>query len=286
MTNLTYVSAWRSIDARVANLRTVLELHQGYLSVQRSSAYGVPKMLQRQCEQILAAVLDFKNTFERVLPELAVAAIDAFFNTAGGHIRGNAAGDDALVRSNIIMIVGFAAEMAYALDNPLERVRSASELAFMHLQRLIVADADYRRKWQDAFNDHETHCERLGGVHLLWHGIWAFKVDAIGGKTDLVFPEPPDVGAAPVAIGMVMTEWKRATGDAAKAFAEARAQADLYANGIVAGLELASHRYLVVVTKTKAQSMPDISENGIVYRHINIVVDPASPSITARRSAT
>jgi hypothetical protein len=33
-------------------------------------------------------------------------------------------------------------------------------------------------------------CEKLAGVHLLLHGIWAFKVHAAGERTDLVFPQP------------------------------------------------------------------------------------------------
>ena len=138
----------------------------------------------------------------------------------------------------------------------MERVRSASELAFVHLQRVIVADEDFRKKWQAAFAKHETHCERLGGVHLLWHGIWAFKADAAGGKTDLVYQEPANTGGIQVSLGMVLTEWKRDKGDATAAYKQAKEQAAIYSGGILAGVELASHRNLVVVSKKQINRPP------------------------------
>jgi hypothetical protein len=42
----------------------------------------------------------------------------------------------------------------------------------MHLQRLIVVDEDYRKKWQTAFDAGEARCEKHRGVHLLWHWVW------------------------------------------------------------------------------------------------------------------
>jgi len=181
--------------------------------------------------------------------------------------------------------VAFEAEMTYCLDSPMERVRSASELAFMHLQRLIVVDEEYRKKWQTAFASHETHCEKLGGVHLLWHGIWAFKADASGGKTDLVYQEPLQTNPVPVALGMVLTEWKRAVSKSDVAFADARQQAAIYSGGVLAGVELATHRYLVAVTEKQIVPPADVVDGGVVYRHINIAVEPQSPSAAAKKLA-
>ena len=217
-----------------------------------------------------------------MLPTTANEAVDRFMSDAGSQIRGNTAGDALLIRTILVKLVAFESEMTYSLDSPTERIRSASELAFMHLRRLIVADNEYREKWQAAFTAHETHCERLGAVHLLWHGIWAFKVDAAGGKTDLVYQEPLTTGSTPVALGMVLTEWKRADGSPEAAYGEARRQAAGYTGGILAGVELASHRYVVVVTKRQVEPPPDIIEAAVTYRHINIAVEPASPSIAAK----
>ncbi len=155
----------------------------------------------------------------------------------------------------------------------------------MHLQRLIVTDGKYRKEWQAAFAHHETHCEKLGAVHLLWHGIWAFKADASGGKTDLVYQEPMESGTAPVALGIVLTEWKRANGNPEAAYADAKDQAELYTGGVLAGVELATHRYLVLVTEKQIKTPPDVVQGAITYRHINIAVDPESPSVAAKRLA-
>ena len=204
----------------------------------------------------------------------------------GKQIRQNKGGDALLVRTTIVKLVAFESELTYCLESPMERVRSASELAFMHLQQLIVADEEYRAKWQKAFSVRETHCEKLGAVHLLWHGIWAFKADASsGGRTDLVYQEPLQVDAAPAAIGMILTEWKRADGSPEQPYAEARHQAEFYSAGVLGGVELTSHRYLVAVTKKQIVPPADATEGTVTYRHINIAVEPETPSIAAKRLA-
>jgi hypothetical protein len=75
------------------------------------------------------------------------------------------------------------------LSDVQESIRTYSERAFAHLQRSIVADEEIQRKWLCAFGKGEVACEKLGGVDLLSHGIWAFKVDARGARTDLVFQD-------------------------------------------------------------------------------------------------
>ncbi|MDO9058436.1 MAG: hypothetical protein Q7U92_05360, partial [Bradyrhizobium sp.] len=62
-----------------------------------------------------------------------------------------------------------------------------------------------------------------------------------------------------------------------------RLQAKAYSGGILAGVELASHRYLVVVTKKQVQLPPDETEGAVIYRHINIAVEPQSPSTVGKR---
>ena len=79
----------------------------------------------------------------------------------GKQIRDNTYGDAGLLRTIIVKLVAFEAEVTFCLDDQFESIRSAAELAFMHLKRLIVADEDYRKKWQGAFAKHETHCEKL-----------------------------------------------------------------------------------------------------------------------------
>ncbi|MDW9507058.1 hypothetical protein GOA81_18775 [Sinorhizobium meliloti] len=286
MSAVTYLSAWKPLSARIHGLEKAAAVHAGFLAVNSKSPYGADKDLQRHCEQILGSVVQFQETFRGLLPPAANDAIDRFMRECGQQIGNNTSRCDAtLLRTIIVKLVAFESEVTYCLDSPMERVRSASELAFMHLQRLIVADAGYREKWKDAFKSHETHCESLGATHLLWHGIWAFKVDASGGRTDLVYQEPLNTGSAQVALGLVLTEWKRANGDPTARFQEAFHQAEAYKSGVLAGVELASHRYLVVVTGRQYDPPADRISGQVTYRHINIAVEPDSPSIIAKKLA-
>ena len=124
-------------------------------------------------------------------------------------------------------------------------------------------------KWKMALDKNEIACERLGSIHLLSHGIFAFKVDALGARTDLVFNEPPDSSLLTRGIeGLVLTEWKVAHNatEAAEKFREARIQADLYNQGALAGIELTHYRYLIVVSlkELPSNSVPpdDSTEEG------------------------
>ena len=61
-------------------------------------------------------------------------------------------------------------------------------------------------------------------------------------------------------------------------FGAARRQAHRYGIGVLATTELAAYRYAVVVSEDVLARPPDVSENGIIYRHVNIAVVPRSPS--------
>ena len=145
-----------------------------------------------------------------------------------------------------------------------------------------IADDDFREKWQAAFAAGEPACEGLGQVHLLSHGIWAYKVNAAGERTDLVYQEPVADYANDYryAEGLVPTEWKKVAmrRDAASKFEEARNQARSYAQGALAGNELTGYRYAIVVTAEHVDVPGDLNQDGVVYRHLNIVVDPKPPS--------
>ena len=45
--------------------------------------------------------------------------------------------------------------------------------------------------------------------------------------------------------------------------------------------EIRFMRYLVIVTSDRVHLPSDIESGGVTYRHINIAVDPASPSVAA-----
>lgn len=171
------------------------------------------------------------------------------------------------------------------------RVHGLVERAFAHLQRLIVVDDEIGDKWRAAFDRRrgEEKCEQMGATHLLLHGIWAFKVDAKGEKTDLVLKEPLEVndGLRRAATSLVLTEWKkvRSPKELNKKIKEAKEQAGLYAGGCLAGFELESTRFLVMVSNERIAMPEDIQEGNITYRCINLAVRPNDPSVEARKAS-
>ncbi len=181
------------------------------------------------------------------------------------------------------------AALRIPLDNALRANegtrRRLVERAFVHLNRMLAVDEDVRTRWERAFAQGETRCEQLGGLHLLSHGIYAFKADAGSGRTDLILGDRlllnDDVRAAEA---MVLTEWKIAHSDteAALKFKEARQQAAIYATNELGGFELRKHRYVVVVTTTQAPIPASDIADDVTYHYVNIATDPRAPSAQAR----
>ena len=159
-----------------------------------------------------------------------------------------------------------------------------SARAFSHLQKCIIADDEIQKRWAAAFAKGETACEKLGAAHLLLHGIYAFKVDATGARTDLVLSQPiVNEEVFQVAEGLELTEWKKvsATREVSKQAASARKQAAHHAAEPLAGLELTAYIYIVLVSEGRIEELENVVENGVTYRHINIAVKPEAPSIGA-----
>lgn len=156
------------------------------------------------------------------------------------------------------------------------------ERAFAHLQRTLVVDPSARAAWSSAFSEGETSCEKLGGVHLLGHGIFAFKADAAGARTDLVLGTPlsEDDEARRMDAPLVLTEWKVAEDEpeAVKKVQRADVQLQAYASGALLGTELHRTRYVVVVTKSQVALPPDSTAGDAAIRRINIAIEPRTPS--------
>jgi hypothetical protein len=282
---MTYLDQWKALASRVRGLTQAGQLHADYLKVRSSDSFGRAKALRQQSASILTALEAFRDRFRQSLPPAALAAVENFISQSASLIRNDVSNPDLREESTwaaLVMLAALETEISFLLSDVQQSIRARSERAFAHLQRSIVADADIRAKWQAALKDGEVACEKLGAVHLLLHGIWAFKVDAAGERTDLVFQERArDIGDEErYADGLVLTEWKvAAAGDRAEnRFRDARSQAGRYARGSLAGNELTAYRYAIVVSSQHIDTPGDLTENGVVYRHINIAVDPRSPS--------
>lgn len=72
--------------------------------------------------------------------------------------------------------------------------------------------------------------------------------------------------------------------DAARCFDEARRQAELYAVGSLAGFELTSYRYAVVVSQKRVAPPDDCQEGNVTHRHADIAVDRDAPSRASKGS--
>lgn len=148
-----------------------------------------------------------------------------------------------------------------------------------------MVDEAIREKWKTAFK-HETRCEKLGALHLLSHGIWAFKADATGGKTDLILNEPLTslTNIESTADALVLTEWKliKTQSELNTKIQEAQRQAEIYSSDVLGGIELRNYRYLIIVSENRLEMPTDFIKGVIKYRHINIAVDPEIPSVEVK----
>jgi hypothetical protein len=280
------VERWRAIAARILGLTEAANLLAQFMQVHSGEPYKVHQSLGSDCNNVLTDIEAFGDEFRSTLPAAVIHRIDTFAAARGELFRG-AKDDIQIARAALVLLSAIGPEITYLLNDQQEMIRTRAERAFLHLQRLIVADRGARELWQTARSHHETACEKLGATHLLWHGIFGFKVDGVsGGRTDLVMPGRIDLEqAARAAEGLILTEWKTVgPNDFDRKYEDARNQAERYGGGVLGGLELATHRYLVgVSTKALPAVPPDTALGAVLYRHINIAVDPEVPSAEARR---
>jgi hypothetical protein len=165
--------------------------------------------------------------------------------------------------------------------------RSLVERAFLHLNRTLSVDDAARVRWLDAF-EYETRCEKLGALHLLAHGVYTFKADAGTGRTDLILGTPlqvsDDVRSASV---LVLTEWKlaRPADDVAEIARVGRRQVERYAQIELGGFELRDTRYVVIVSRAPSVVPPVETIGDVMFKYINVVIEPLRPSDWARRAS-
>jgi hypothetical protein len=281
---MTWLTKWQALSARIEGL-----IQAGELLSRTSRGNDVYSVTGRSIMPELAAIrgeiLRFGMAHETELPNDARDALERFKENPAVRASTNEFSGLSL----IVPVAVFRSEFNYLIHSWESEARTLTELAFEHLRRLIFVDQHHRDNWNAAFS-HETRCEQLGAVHLLSHGIWAFKISNRG-STDLVFGEPMEQHAVQVrrtARALVATEWKRvknADECAAKA-SEAQKQLRAYERGVLADLTLTSTRYVVLVSSKTLPAVKDAVVEEITYRHILIATDPDSPSGEARRAGT
>jgi hypothetical protein len=281
-----WMSEWRAISARIAAL---LGAGTFFFRTNDNDNYGGADVLIRNAEATVLSLRRFLELQGDHIPIDSKTCLDMFLEDYSERFGGT---DENHPFSKPIGFSGatgvftslasFRAEFEYLVADTEAVARSLVTRALIHLQRSIVADDTIRQRWLGAFNDRETACEALGACHLLAHGIWAFKTSAAGERTDLVLgqslPITDDVRSA--SQGLVLTEWKlvRGRADLRPKAREALDQAKRYREGILAGFEVASPRYLVIVSEDYLVMPPVEEEAGVKYEYRNIAVAPTTPS--------
>jgi hypothetical protein len=275
---------WERLSARIHGLLKATEL-AGTLFEKNNDSLGAMVDLGKTAAVIFSDLASFRTRLGPSSREVSTRIEAAESRTRAFLSEGVATSQDMrqiYIRSALVTLASLEAEVTYLLSDHQSNIQSRTERAFEHLQRSIVVDGQLGDRWRRAWEAGEVECEKLGAVHLLSHGIWAFKVDSKGARTDLVYQEPMHdlQTASRSAEGLVLTEWKKLAigANAERLFASARAQTRSYASGALAGTELTRVRYAVLVSSDSNSVPDDITEGDFTYRHINIAVSPRTPS--------
>jgi hypothetical protein len=275
---MSFLEAWQLLSVRIRGLNEAGKLD----AILRPNAphTGSTDYLFKQCQEIFGEPANFKRAFSDTLPQAAANVLEdaARLHPPSESSRG-------VTGNALVHLQAIESALTFSLSGVEERVLSLTERALQHLQRSLIVDDVLRGKWLKAFEGGETKIEGLGAVHLLGHGIYAFKVDAKGARTDLITLDSLPADVSRYASGIVLTEWKlaKSPAEAPKKFEEARQQAALYASGPLASIELRGTRYAIVVTEGWVEFPPYTEAGEVRYRNFNIALTPESPSRTARK---
>ena len=285
-----WLDEWRAISARI---QALLDAGAFFLRTPDSEMHNASDQVILNAHATVEKIRDFNDAYHQELQAVQQECISRFLKRYSDDLRSPRATVTGFsgVTSAVTYLASFRGEFEYLTKDATQVARSFVARAFTHLQRLLVADEQTRRIWQDKFAQGETACEALGACHLLLHGIWAFKTSAAGERTDLVMSEPLDIGSGEIqrtSMGLVLTEWKivRDRTELAAKLDGAYQQAKRYRQGILAGFEVASPRYLVIVSQDRIRVPEPKAEQDVTYEYRNIAIAPAAPSkVIPQRSA-
>ncbi len=201
---------WKALSDNIAGLLEAGQFAVATSSINAQDPYKTGKYLLYHANEIFEEIGRFSETYAASIPLPAKNALAKFLDRRKDTFEGGSINAFEGMRIRLVLLSSFRAQLDHALTDFTSIALRASDRAFKHLQRCIVADSNTRSIWQAAYQNGEVPCEKLGGAHMLLHGIWAFKVDGAGGRTDLVFGSPlRDIGEiSGVADALVLTEWE------------------------------------------------------------------------------
>ena len=288
---MTYIGQWKNLAARIDGLIRAGEFLASAISAMQSEATTgfdyfdcVKDSILPERASIIAEITQLGNIYASELPPQASAVLHDYIMREQKKIQMSG----VIGIQSLAPLASFRSQFEYLIRDAEAEGRSLTELAFEHLRRQIVVDNDIRGKWQTAFNEgNETDCEKLGAVHLLSHGIWAFKVVGTGAATDLVFNEPVKNYADSIrrtARALVLTEWKlvKDEKELLKKARVAREQAKIYSGGVLGDSELKRTRYVILVCGRRLPPLEAVIDGAVIYCHILL---PTSPEVASKEAS-
>jgi hypothetical protein len=159
----TAAEQWGTISAKIAGLERSVAL------LATNKNIGAANVVSEVIGDLVSELGSFKATCHRILPSTAIRSIDRVLEASR---RAEGATGIGRAQGVSTALVALRAEVDASLATGF-RLQGASERAFLHLQRTLVADDDVRAKWRAAYESGESRCEQLGGVRILLK-TWAF----------------------------------------------------------------------------------------------------------------
>lgn len=288
MTEIEY--RWGQIAARVDSFARSAAIFLQAQGIQSEDPHGIAfKVFNREATRLLGEIRQFRDNHAQLLPAAATGELDDFLGSAGLSqiLLANGVQGLDVVKAFPPILLSVCASVSYLLADRNATGARLTERALGHLQRSLAVLDSEGAVWQAAFASGEVECEKLGGLHLLRFGVFAFKADPGGARTDLVLGDVITTTSplAAASDALVLTEWKvvREKDEPTDVAALARRQLELYTAGPLLGIELRSIRYAILVSEAQIAVPSDVTADEVVYRHINIAVKPHTPSKAAKR---
>src|SRR5258708_6131781 len=146
---MVWRSEWAAIAARIDGLMDASRfLLDAFGGVDLDAHQSVRLQIMPEARGLGMALRTFHHQHRNHLPDNARRFLETFLQTSAGVVP------DATGPMDLQPIVAwqlFRSQFEYALRDSEQVVVGATERAFAHLQRLIVADPTVGRTWQAAF---------------------------------------------------------------------------------------------------------------------------------------
>lgn len=287
---------WSRIDNKINGLveaaHLVFQVQPKGLNVQSFdwplTVASIRDTLVPLCMEVRTDAQSLHDLWHKNLPQEVLVVLSSFLSGIPLNLELK---EDHVTRTFLDLltrIAAFRTKINFLLATPERQAVRRIRRAFRHLQWSIATSERTREDWQEAFEQGEEACERMGATHLLSQGIWAFKVSTPEARTDLILRGLSGTEPSPEreADFMLLTEWKltKKNTDHEPLIRAGIAQAALYGGGVFHGIEVLSHRFVIIVSRETYGEPEMRMEAGTAYHVISLAVSPLTPSVTARKS--